>query len=226
MGFPDRIFVIGDIHGCLDKLQILMSRINPRPGLDQLVFLGDYIDRGEDASGVIEFLLQLRGVHRDTIFLMGNHEKMFLDFLAGKDQDLFLHNGGHLTLKSYLKQLDSFKGMMARAVDGVLLEYLVPESHRAFMDNLLPYHVTESHIMVHAGLRDGIPLENQSLDDLVWIREEFIYSEGDFGKPVIFGHTPFVEPLVLPNKIGIDTGAVYGNTLTCFILPDFEFVSV
>jgi serine/threonine protein phosphatase 1 len=80
--------------------------------------------------------------------------------------------------------------------------------------------------MVHAGLRYGIPLEEQSLDDLVWIREEFIYSEEDFGKIVIFGHTPFVRPLVLENKIGIDTGAVYGNSLTCLILPELEFVSV
>jgi serine/threonine protein phosphatase 1 len=80
--------------------------------------------------------------------------------------------------------------------------------------------------MVHAGLRNGIPLEKQTADDLVWIREEFIYSEQDFGKRVIFGHTPFVRPLVLPNKIGIDTGAVYGNALTSIILPDLEFVSV
>jgi serine/threonine protein phosphatase 1 len=103
---------------------------------------------------------------------------------------------------------------------------LVPEHHREFLKELRLYYETADHIMVHAGLRHGVPLEDQTPDDLVWIREEFIYSEQDFGKRVIFGHTPFVRPLVLPNKIGIDTGAVYGNQLTCLILPDMEFVSV
>ena len=169
MSFPDRIFVFGDIHGCLHKLELLWDRIEPRPGLDQLVFLGDYIDRGEDSSGVLDYLLRLKKVYFETIFLMGNRE---------------------------------------------------------FLKELHPYYETTDYIMVHAGLRYGIPLEHQTPDDLVWIREEFIYSEQDFGKRVIFGHTPFVRPLVLPNKIGIDTGAVYGNQLTCLILPDLEFVSV
>ena len=83
MNSPERIFVIGDIHGCLNKLEQLWDRIDPRPDKDQLVFLGDYIDRGEDSSGVLDYLLQLKETYLNTIFLMGNHERMFIDFLAG-----------------------------------------------------------------------------------------------------------------------------------------------
>jgi serine/threonine protein phosphatase 1 len=116
--------------------------------------------------------------------------------------------------------------VMYRGLDALVLEQMVPAGHRAFLRDLRLYYETPDFIMVHAGLRNGVPLEKQTADDLVWIREEFIYSEQDFGKRVIFGHTPFVRPLVLPNKIGIDTGAVYGNALTCVIIPDLEFVSV
>ncbi len=226
MNSPERIFVIGDIHGCLDKLEQLWERIDPHPDKDQLVFLGDYIDRGDDSSGVLDYLLQLQQTHAETIFLMGNHEKMFIDFLDGEDRALFIYNGGESTLKSYFGRIKSFWSDANTISDEEALNLLVPAQHRAFLEELHPYYVTENYIMVHAGVRHGVPLEQQSLDDLVWIREEFIYSEEDFGKTVIFGHTPFVRPLVLPNKIGIDTGAVYGNSLTCLILPDLTFVSV
>lgn len=226
MAMPERIFVIGDIHGCLDKLELLWERIDPRPGLDQLIFLGDYIDRGDDSSGVLDYLLELKEIYTDTVFLMGNHEKMFKDFLAGVDRALFIYNGGESTLKSYLVKMEDYWEGRQGVLDEEALNQLVPEQHRDFLEELKPYYETDGYIMVHAGLKHGVPLENQSLDDLVWIREEFIYSEEDFGKRVIFGHTPFVRPLVLPNKIGIDTGAVYGNNLTCVILPDMKFISV
>ena len=226
MAMPERILVIGDIHGCLDKLELLWERIDPRPGLDQLIFLGDYIDRGDDSSGVLDYLLELKEIYTDTVFLMGNHEKMFKDFLAGVDRALFIYNGGESTLKSYLVRMEDYWEGRQGVLDEEALNQLVPEQHRDFLEELKPYYETDGYIMVHAGLKHGVPLENQSLDDLVWIREEFIYSEEDFGKRVIFGHTPFVRPLVLPNKIGIDTGAAYGNSLTCVILPDLKFISV
>ncbi len=226
MNSPERLFVIGDIHGCLDKLEQLWDRIDPRPGKDQLVFLGDYIDRGEDSSGVLDYLLQLKKTYPNTIFLMGNHEKMFMDFLAGVDRALFIYNGGESTINSYIGRMENAWRSVRGISDEEALNLLVPEHHRAFLQELHHYYETENYIMVHAGLRYGIPPEQQSLEDLVWIREEFIYSEEDFGKRVVFGHTPFVRPLVLENKIGIDTGAVYGNSLTCLVLPDLEFVSV
>jgi serine/threonine protein phosphatase 1 len=226
MSVPERIMVVGDIHGCLGKLQEMMKRLEPAPGRDQLVFLGDYIDRGENSRGVVDYLLGLREKHPDTIFLVGNHEKMFVDFLGGVEQALFIHNGGGSTIRSYMGSMENPRLVMHRGLDTLVLEQMVPAGHREFLRNLQLYYETPEFIMVHAGLRNGVPLEKQTADDLVWIREEFIYSELDFGKRVIFGHTPFVRPLVLPNKIGIDTGAVYGNALTCIILPDLEFVSV
>jgi len=226
MSVPVRIIVVGDIHGCLGKLEEMMKRLEPTPGRDQLVFLGDYIDRGENSRGVVEYLLGVREKYPDTIFLMGNHEKMFIDFLAGVEQALFIHNGGGSTIRSYMGSMENPRVVMHRGLDAVALEQMVPRGHRTFFRDLHLYFETPDFIMVHAGLRNGVPLQKQTADDLVWIREEFIYSELDFGKRVIFGHTPFVRPLVLPNKIGIDTGAVYGNALTCVILPDLEFVSV
>jgi serine/threonine protein phosphatase 1 len=206
MTFPERIFVIGDIHGCLDRLELLWQRIDPRPGLDQLIFLGDYIDRGDDSSGVLDYLLELKEIYNDTVFLMGNHEKMFKDFLSGVDRSLFIYNGGESTLKSYLVRMENYWDGRQGVLDEEALNQLVPEQHRGFLEELKLYYETDGYIMVHAGLRHGVP--------------------EDFGKRVIFGHTPFVRPLVLPNKIGIDTGAVYGNSLTCLILPDLEFISV
>jgi serine/threonine protein phosphatase 1 len=226
MNSPERIFVIGDIHGCLDKLRLLLDKIDPIPGQDQLVFLGDYIDRGEDSLGVLENLFELKERFVDTIFLMGNHEKMFIDFLAGVDRELFIYNGGDSTLKNYFARMADRLGSRKGLSEDELVARLVPEYHRTFLNGLHLYFETEDYIMVHAGLRHGIPLAQQSLEDLVWIRDEFISSEEDFGKRVIFGHTPFVQPLVLPNKIGIDTGAVYGNLLTCVVLPELEFISV
>jgi serine/threonine protein phosphatase 1 len=171
-------------------------------------------------------MLELKEIYTDTVFLMGNHEKMFKDFLAGIDRALFIYNGGESTLKSYLARMEDYWEGRQGVLDEEALNQLIPEQHRTFLEDLKPYYETDGYIMVHAGLKHSVPLENQSLDDLVWIREEFIYSEEDFGKRVIFGHTPFVRPLVLPNKIGIDTGAVYGNNLTCVILPDLKFISV
>ena len=96
----------------------------------------------------------------------------------------------------------------------------------AFLKSLRPWVELEEYYVVHAGMQPGVEIERQSLEDLVWIREPFIFSDYDFGKRVIFGHTPFSEPLVLKNKIGLDTGAVYGNRLTCLELPSFVFHQV
>ncbi len=101
-----------------------------------------------------------------------------------------------------------------------------PLGHEQFFETLKLYYETDDYIFVHGGLRPGLPLSAQKEEDLLWIRNEFILSEFDFGRRVIFGHTPVRTPLVLPNKIGIDTGAVYGNKLTCVLLPEEKFFSV
>jgi len=208
-----RIFAIGDIHGCLDHLDRLLETIPFDAETDRLVFVGDYIDRGPEPFGTIQRVLEIKRAHPKTVCLMGNHERMFLDFLSGKDTHSFLYNGGKSTLESYSKNSGSSK---ARSD-------VLPSEHKAFYDRLSLYFETEHYIFVHAGLRPGIPLAQQDEQDLIWIRGEFYDSGFDFGKTVIFGHTPFQKPLIQKNCIGIDTGAVYGNVLTCLALPDMIF---
>ncbi len=209
----NRIYAIGDIHGCHDKLCRLLDRIDICWSRDTLVFLGDYIDRGPQSFEVLDHLIKLKRQYSRTIFLKGNHEAMFLDYLSGKRTLSFMNNGGRETLESYHKH--------ACGTD----HSAIPKEHLDFINSLVLCHETEDYIFVHAGLLSGIPLSAQSAEDLLWIRESFISRDTDFGKRVIFGHTPFPEPLVRPEKIGIDTGAVYGNVLTCVRLPDVTFFS-
>lgn len=204
----ERIFIIGDIHGCLDMLKRLMDSIDWNPVRDRLIFLGDYIDRGEDSKGVIEFMLGVSRMSEKVDCLLGNHEVIFLDYLSGQDARTFLENGGKSTLQSY---------HFPEGRDGI------PPKHVEFLKALKPWVELEEYYVVHAGMRPGATMEMQNRDDLVWIRDPFIFSDYDFGKRVIFGHTPFSEPLVMNNKIGLDTGAVYGNRLTCLELPSLLF---
>lgn len=198
------IYVIGDIHGCLDPLRGLMAQLRPSEA-DEVIFLGDYVDRGPDSQGVIEYLLTLSGRYT---FLMGNHERMFLDFLQGKERALFLYNGGTATL-------DSYGGLRG-----------IPAAHLAFLDRLRLYYETQEYLFVHAGIRPGIPVQEQDERDLLWIREEFYASSGRFPKTVVFGHTPMREVLMDEDRIGIDTACVYGNKLTCLILPSRDVIQV
>lgn len=212
----ERIFAIGDIHGCISKLKSIMNMIDIDAQNDTLVFIGDYIDRGVDSKGVVDFVLDLRKSIDRMICLQGNHEQMFLDYLSDdKHKGFFLANGGESTISSY-GFIETNDGMKVN----------VPKSHMQFFKSLLPYYETDDYIFVHAGLRPGIPLEKQGTDDLMWVRYEFIKSSYDFGKTVVFGHTPLLRPLIEPNKIGIDTGAVFGGKLTCVELPAVKIYQV
>ena len=206
-----KIFAIGDIHGSIDRLQDLMQKIPIDFANDTLLFIGDYIDRGPGSVEVVEYLMDLKKRVPEIILLKGNHEDMLEKYLDGTDRFTYLLNGGQNTLDSYLSKThrsDSFP---------------IPAEHIDFFKSLRLYYETEAYIFVHAGLRPKIPLASQKTEDLLWIRDKFIYSKYNFGKPVVFGHTPLEKPLVEPNKIGIDTGAVYGNALTCVQLPDLLF---
>jgi serine/threonine protein phosphatase 1 len=198
----EKVFIIGDIHGCLAILKRLMGSIPWHPNRDRLIFIGDYIDRGEDPKGVVDYILALKSYSPFVQCLVGNQEVMFLDYLNGKDQELYFLNGGWHTAKSNKIQDSSQKRT-------------IPQEHMAFFRSLERFIELDGFYIVHAGFRPGVALEKQSLEDLVWIRDPFLSSEYGFGKRVIFGHTPFDEPLVMENKIGIDTSAVQGNKLTC-----------
>jgi len=212
-----KIFAVGDIHGCLSHLERLIGMLPIRPE-DVLVFIGDYIDRGSDSKGVVDYVLDIRNKYCATVCLMGNHEQMFLDYLAGREMEMFLCNGGMETLDSY--------GLAAGRRKMVLED--LPSGHADFFTHLRYSYETDDFIFVHAGLRPGVPLANQNPDDLLWIRFEFIRSDFDFGKTVIFGHTPLsrTAPFQDVKKIGIDTGAVYGGRLTCLELPEMKIYQV
>jgi serine/threonine protein phosphatase 1 len=208
------IYAVGDIHGCLDRLEMLLDEVQPDLEQDVLLFVGDYIDRGPDSRGVVDYVLGLRqkSPREHVVCLKGNHEAMLLDFLEGREREMFLFNGGQSTLRDYWgPNWDGKK------------ELILPPEHENFYRELRAYYETPDYIFVHAGLKPGVPLPEQQEKDLLWIRGEFITSMEDFGRLVVFGHTPFKSPLVMPNKIGIDTGAVYGNYLTCLKLPQKEF---
>ena len=206
-----KIFAIGDIHGSYDRLKTLMDKIPIDFSRDTLVFIGDYIDRGPHSVEVVDYLMQLKNRVPGVIFLKGNHEDMLDKFINGADRFTYLLNGGQQTLDSYL----------TKPVQSEF--YPIPPDHMEFFKSLRLFYETEEYIFVHAGLRPRVPLESQNTEDLLWIRDKFVSSKYDFGKRVIFGHTPLKKPLVEPNKIGIDTGAVYGNALTCIQLPDLVF---
>ena len=207
------ILAIGDLHGRADLLHKALTQVVPKIQPVTLAFLGDYVDRGPDSSTVVNSLIKIKDQFPETIILKGNHERTLLSAIRSYYyQGNFLDNGGQATLDSYglsLKNLRDF-----------------PEKHRKFLEELPLYHETDRYIFVHAGLRPGIPLVKQKTEDLLTIREEFYNTNKPFGKMVVFGHTFFREPLRKKNLLGIDTGAVYGNYLTCVLLPKMQFFKI
>ncbi|MEJ5230511.1 metallophosphoesterase family protein [Pseudothermotoga sp. U03pept] len=193
---------MGDIHGCIESLESLIMKL-PLSGGDKLIFLGDYIDRGPDSRAVIDRLIALSKDY-ECVFLRGNHEWMMLNYLLkGQDFDLWMMNGARATIRSY----------------GDVRQ--IPPEHLEFLKNTVFYHVEPGYLFVHAGVKPHVELENQDSFDLIWIREEFIYSENPLpGYRVVFGHTPLHKVLISRDKIGIDTGCVYGGKLTCVRIDD------
>jgi serine/threonine protein phosphatase 1 len=213
-----RTFVIGDIHGCVDEIDRLLDALAPTTA-DTVVFLGDYIDRGPSAKGVIDRLLRLRREGPHCVFLKGNHEDMFLAFLGerGAFGDAFLANGGGYTLHSY-----NLHGELGQLRAGQL-----PPEHLEFLQSLQMQYAAGEFLCVHAGLDPARPLAAQREEDLLWIRDEFVRQPHPFPFTVLFGHTPQREVLVdLPFKIGLDTGLVYWNTLSCIELAEKRLFQV
>ncbi len=202
------VFAIGDLHGCPDELEVLLDHLGPTSD-DTLVFLGDYVDRGTGVRALVDRLLRLRDEAPSTVFLRGNHEDMLLDYLGreGRHGDVYLANGGTATLRSY---------GVPRGVRGTDAAGHFPIDHLEFFDALELRHLEEPFLFVHAGIRPGRALDEQSDEDLLWIREEFFLHRHDLPYVVVYGHTPQREARIeLPFSIGLDTGLVYGNKLSC-----------
>jgi serine/threonine protein phosphatase 1 len=227
-----RLYAIGDVHGRADLLAEMHIRIArdlvQRPVADwRVIHLGDYIDRGPDSARVLKLLVDYkRGGHAD--FLIGNHDAFLRDFLddpESADLDLWIINSGGEALRSFgvdpmLATLSADADVFQKLCEA--LTAAVPKEVREFIDDLTHMVRYGDYLFVHAGLRPGVPLAEQTEHDLVWIREPFLSSQEDFGAVVVHGHSPAAEVAVRPNRIGIDTGAVFTGRLTCLVLEGTE----
>jgi serine/threonine protein phosphatase 1 len=218
-----RIYAIGDIHGRLDLLDEVLARVDADTGIHPIpneirVFLGDYIDRGPDSKHVLDRLISYCTA-QPTVCLMGNHEAFLREFLKNPDVlSVWRRCGGLDTLLSYgLTPKIETDAQGQRELASALYKIL-PSSHREFLSSLKRYYICGDFFFVHAGVRPGISLTEQSEDDLLWIREDFLTCEEPFGKVVVHGHTPVLEPEVRANRINIDTGAYATGRLTCLVL--------
>jgi len=220
-----RLYVIGDIHGRADLLSMLLKQIeNDAAGksnaLNELIFLGDYIDRGLDTKGVLDLLTGGLPHGMKATFLRGNHDDAMVRFLAG-ETDLaqgWLLLGGTATLASY--GLNPFQSQATQDVVRLRESFAqkVPEKHVAFLRATLASCTRGDYYFVHAGIRPGVPLADQKASDKLWIRNVFLASHADHGKIIVHGHTVEESPVVRPNRIGIDTGAFATGKLTCLVL--------
>lgn len=212
-------YAIGDLHGCPDELEVLLDALGPGRG-DTVVFLGDYVDRGPAVRRLVDRLLRLASEPFASVFLRGNHEDMLLHYLGrrGRHGEVYLENGGSMTLASY--------GIPAHTARADALA-LFPQDHIAFFERCRLQYVASPYLFVHAGIRPGVSLEGQSDEDLLWIREEFFLHPHALPYTVVFGHTPAREARVdLPYRIGLDTGLVYGNKLSCLDVDARRLVQV
>ncbi len=225
---PDgfRVYAVGDIHGRVDLLDrlhtmILEDAADARPGVEKVVvYLGDYLDRGLYSKELIDFFLDDPLPGFEAVYLRGNHDQYFLDFLVDPDKGAsWLRFGGDATVYSYGVRIpdDVTPALRMVYIRDRLLE-AVPRRHLAFLGDLELARVIGDYLFVHAGVNPDRPLSKQTPEDLLWIRDAFLESERDFGKVVVHGHSVTSVPEVRENRIGIDTGACYSNNLTCVVL--------
>lgn len=224
------VYAIGDVHGQLELLQEAIANIEADGGAKaKVVFVGDYVDRGANSRRVIDYLIEGLSAGRNWLCLLGNHDRMFSMFLEDEPRadirlphELFwLHDrlGGKETLASYgvdVRNRDSVRDIHKRA------RAVVPEAHRRFLESLEYAYQEDSLLFVHAGIRPGVPFEDQDKNDLIWIRDEFLNDTRRHPWLIVHGHTPVPAACHYGNRVCIDTGAAYGNELTTVVFEGME----
>ena len=216
-----RLYAIGDIHGRDDLLEDLLGRIDADnaargPSETTLIFLGDLIDRGPDSAKVVERLMRLKAEHPRTRLLLGNHEEVFLQALRGESIGALRYSlriGGDTTVISYGLTEDEYKRTSFEDLIRIVCER-VPEAHLAFMESFEDMIVIGDYAFVHAGVRPDRPLGQQKINDLRWIRNDFLDYRGTLQKIIVHGHSIADEVEIRPHRIGLDTGAYASGILT------------
>ncbi|MGE0417174.1 MAG: metallophosphoesterase [Acetobacteraceae bacterium] len=214
-----RAYAIGDVHGCRDKLAALHKAIagdlaeRPVPAAI-LIHLGDYIDQGPDSAGVLDLLAGGPPIPDvPVVNLMGDHERMLLDALDGDRAAAtdWLWAGGREALASWGIDPDLPREQWEAAL---------PQAHVAFLRGLALTHREGDYLFVHAGIRPGVPLTKQTIDDLTGMRQPFLFTEDPLGVVVVHGHSTNPTLVTTTNRIAVDTGAGMGGKLTCAVLED------
>lgn len=217
----DNFFVIGDVHGCSEELKILLHQL-PLDQKSTILFLGDYVDRGPNSKGVIDTVLNISELY-NVIALKGNHEALMSLFINNPSDPTasgnFILNGGSSTLASYSRNGTT---------------YHIPDSHIAFLKNLKLFHTTDTHFFVHAGIppdydfatHPNAPVDPKTAVQMMWIRTTFLDNDAKWPKLVVHGHTPVDKPEILHNRVNLDTGCVFGGSLTAWNIADGKFYSV
>jgi serine/threonine protein phosphatase 1 len=222
---PDglRVYAIGDIHGRADLLEGLLLQIDAdckrypsnRP---IVVFLGDYIDRGPASKEVLDLLLRCERT-KEAVYLKGNHETFVHRFLREPATlDEWRLCGGLETLVSYGLKPSINPNAAEQTQLAEELAISMPKQHLEFIESLDLSFSCGDFLFVHAGIRPGVPIRKQKEEDLLWIREEFLFCEDRFEKFVVHGHTPVPTPDIRSNRINIDTGAFATGRLTCIVI--------
>lgn len=220
-----RIIMISDIHGCIDLFDQLLTKVHYSPDHDQLMLLGDYVDKGPHSQKVVERVMQLVQNHK-AIALRGNHDQRLVDLVRGNDPQVrakFAQHGGIPALQSYcgITDITLTDEIIDRSKKHIEDKYA---DHLDFLDQLPLYHEDEHHIYVHAGLNPLIAdWREQSDHDFMYIKGDFYNNPTNVAKKVIFGHTKTADihssadVWFSEDKIGIDGGCSYGMQLNALI---------
>jgi len=216
---PAVIYAIGDIHGCLDLLRQLETEIvadaEQFTGDRWIVVLGDFVDRGPSSAALVDHLAAPAPKGFRRLLLKGNHEAMMLDFLDRPRPGAgWLASGGRETLLSYGVPFEALAAARGARALRRLVESYVPDEHVALIASLPSLIETPRHLLVHAGLRLGVPTNAQVDADLLWYRDDFEETYSLLGKTVVHGHQVRDEPLVSEFRVGLDTGACLGRRLS------------